>query len=170
MWVVARADHDPGSRRLGQPARGVLRYAPSHDHAPKMLALPGTRLGLVPHPAVIPAGWTLLVEGPPDMISARSCGLPAVAVAGDHAWEAEWASLLAGRQVSVIMDCDRAGRTAAQRIAGDLDAAGAIARVVDLAPDREDGYDLTDWLAERRDAAVSELTCALGAGAGSELA
>jgi hypothetical protein len=27
--------------------RGVLRYAPRHDHAPKMLAVPGTRLGLV---------------------------------------------------------------------------------------------------------------------------
>jgi hypothetical protein len=44
------------------------------------------------------------------MISARSRGLPAVGVAGDHAWEAEWAGLLAGRHVSVIMDCDRAGR------------------------------------------------------------
>jgi hypothetical protein len=31
--------------------RGVLRYAPRHDHAPKMLAVAGTRLGLVPHPA-----------------------------------------------------------------------------------------------------------------------
>jgi hypothetical protein len=50
--------------------RGVLRYAPRHDHAPKMLAVPGTRLGLVPHPAATPGSWTLLVEGPPDMISA----------------------------------------------------------------------------------------------------
>lgn len=47
------------------------------------------------------------------------------------------------------MDCDRAGRIAAGRVAGDLQAAGAIARMVDLAPGRDDGYDLTDWLAER---------------------
>jgi hypothetical protein len=63
--------------------RAVLRYAPRHDHAPKMLAVAGTRLGLVPHPAVMPAGWTLLVEGPPDMISAaravcRLLGLRAI--------------------------------------------------------------------------------------------
>jgi hypothetical protein len=45
-----------------------------------------------------------------------------------------------------------------------------IGGVVDLAPDREDGYDLTDWLAERRHVAVRELACALGAPAGSELA
>jgi hypothetical protein len=73
-------------------------------------------------------------------------------------------------RVSVIMDCDRAGRTAARRIAGDLDAAGAAARVIDLGPGGEDGYDLTDWLADRRHVAVRELACALGAPAGSELA
>jgi len=150
--------------------RGVLRYAPCHDHAPKMLAVPGTRLGLVPHPAATPGAWMVLVEGPPDMISARSRGLPAVAVPGDHAWEVEWARLFAGRHVSVIMDCDRAGRDAAQRIAADLDAAGAVARVIDLAPGRADGYDLTDWLADRRDLAVRELAGALGVPASSEVA
>jgi hypothetical protein len=30
--------------------RGVLRYAPPHERAPKMLAARGTRLGLIPHP------------------------------------------------------------------------------------------------------------------------
>lgn len=155
--------------RLGG-LRGVLRYAPRHDHAPKMLAVPGTRLGLVPHPAASPGVWTVLVEGPPDMISARSRGLPAVAVPGDHAWEAEWAGLLAGRHVSVIMDCDRAGRDAAQRIAADLDAAGAVARVTDLVPGRVDGYDLTDWLADRRDLALAELADALGAPTSTEVA
>jgi hypothetical protein len=59
--------------------RGVLRYAPSHDCAPKMLAVRGTRLGLVPHPAAEPSTWVVLVEGPPDMISARSQRLPAIA-------------------------------------------------------------------------------------------
>jgi hypothetical protein len=34
--------------------RGVLRYAPRHDHAPKMLTVQGTRLGLVPHPVATP--------------------------------------------------------------------------------------------------------------------
>ena len=66
--------------------RGVLRYAPGHDRAPKMLAVAGTRLGLVPHPAAEWSTWVVLVEGPPDMISARSRGLPAIAVPGDHAW------------------------------------------------------------------------------------
>src|SRR5439155_14388900 len=104
--------------------RGVLRYAPRHDRAPKMLAVPGTRLGLVPHPAAEPSDWIVLVEGPPDMICARSCGLPAIAVPGDHAWEAQWAQLLAARRVSVVMDSDQAGRVAARRIAGGLESAG----------------------------------------------
>jgi hypothetical protein len=54
--------------------RGVLRYAPTHDHAPKMPAARGTRLGLVPHPAAEPSTWVVLVEGPPDMISAPLAG------------------------------------------------------------------------------------------------
>src|SRR5450631_2360533 len=67
----------------------------------------------------------------------------------DHDPNPERAGLLAGRHVAVVMDCDRAGRIAAGRVAGDLQAAGAIARMVDLAPGRDDGYDLTDWLVER---------------------
>jgi hypothetical protein len=81
--------------------RGLLRYAPSHDHAPRVLAARGTRLGLIPHPCTESSRWVVLVEGPPDMISARSRGLPAIAVPGDDAWEAGWAHLFAGRYVSV---------------------------------------------------------------------
>ena len=29
---------------------------------------------------------------------------------GDDAWEREWARLLAGKRVSVVFDCDRAGQ------------------------------------------------------------
>jgi hypothetical protein len=68
------------------------------------------------------------------------------------------------------MDCDRAGRDAAQRIAADPDAAGAVSRAIDLALGRADGCDLTDWLADRRDLAVRELAGALGAPASSEVA
>lgn len=45
-----------------------------------------------------------------------------------------------------MLDCDRAGRHAATRIADDLKAAGVRGSIVDLAADRHDGYDLTDWL------------------------
>jgi hypothetical protein len=123
--------------------RGVLRYQPGGR--PKMLTVPGTRLGLIPHPAAEPSRRTLLVEGPPDMIAARSRGWPAIAVPGDHAWQARWAPLLSGREVLLVMDSDRAGRAAAQRIASDLHAVCAV-RVIDLAPTRDDGFDLTNWL------------------------
>jgi Toprim-like len=142
--------------------RGILRYAPSHDHAPKVLAARGTRLGLIPHPCTESSRWVVLVEAPPDMISARSRGLPAIAVPGDDAWEPAWARLFAGRQVSVALDCDGAGRHATARIAADPKAAGVRGSIVDLARGRTDGYDLTEWLAERENLGAQELRRALG--------
>ena len=150
-------------RNGGGGLRGVLRYAPTHDRAPKMLAARGTRLGLVPHPAAEPCTWVVLVEGPPDMIGARSQGLPAIAVPGDDAWEPEWARLLVGRHVSIVLDCDHVGREAAARIAGDLKAVGVRGSIIDLAPGRHDGYDLTDWLSCRPELHGAELGRALGA-------
>jgi DNA primase len=73
-------------------------------------------------------------------------GLPAIAVPGDHSWRAEWAQLLAGRHVTVVMDADGPGRELAERIAGNLRDVAQELLPVDLAPDRDDGYDLTDWL------------------------
>jgi hypothetical protein len=128
--------------------RGLLRYRRGGD--PKMLAVEGTRLGLIPHPARQFSRSVLLVEGPPDMIAARSHGLPAIAIPGDHSWRAEWARLLAARQVTVVMDADGPGRDLAERIAADLRDVVDELLAVDLAPDRTDGYDLTDWLLERR--------------------
>ena len=68
------------------------------------------------------------------MISARSRGLPAIAVPGDHAWEGEWAQLRAGRRVSIVMDCGDQGREAARRIAGDLKGIGVSGSIIDLDP------------------------------------
>ena len=87
----------------------------------------------------------LLVEGEPDMIAARSHGLPAIAVPGVDAWRPGWAELLAGREVTVIMDCDEHGRAAAAAIESDL-SSNCVVRVLDIAPHRNDGYDVTDWL------------------------
>lgn len=157
LWsaAVMRAlelGHDQGRitipiRNHAGELRGVLRYRPTAlTH--KMLAVPGTRLGLIPHPARERSPRILLVEGPPDMIAARSHGWPAIAVPGDHAWRPEWAALLKDREVTVVMDSDTAGRDAARRIASDLRRVAAV-RVVDLAPGRKDGFDLTDWLSEQ---------------------
>jgi hypothetical protein len=126
--------------------RGVLRYLPGAE--PKMLAVRGTQLGLIPHPASERSHSLLLVEGPADMIAAHSRGWPAVAVPGDYAWQPEWAELLRGRDVTIAMDSDDAGRAAAERIAHDLRDVCAH-RVLELAPERNDGFDLTDWLKAR---------------------
>ena len=83
---------------------GVLRYQPNDTSRPKMLAVPGTRLGLIPHPAQETSDHIVLVEGPPDMIAARSRGIPAIAVPGDHAWQDNWAELLTGRTITIVMD------------------------------------------------------------------
>jgi hypothetical protein len=125
--------------------RGVLRLRVFDWQRPKVISAPGTRLGLIPRPT--PGDERLLVvEGPGDMLAARSAGMPAVAVPGTDAWRAEWATAFGAREVTVVMDCDRPGRKAAARIAEDLGRGGAHPRIVDLAPARDDGYDLSDWL------------------------
>lgn len=129
--------------------QGVLRYHPWRTHGAKMLAVRGTRLGLIPHPAREPAPHVILVEGPADMLAARSNGLAAIAVSGTYAWRPEWSPALAGRRVTVVMDCDRPGRDAAHRIASDL-ARSSEVTVLDLDPARTDGYDLTDALLDQK--------------------
>ena len=124
---------------------GLLRYQPWPKRGePKMLAAAGSRRALLPHPAAERSKRVLLVEGEPDMIAARSRGLPAIAVPGAAAWRDEWAQLLAGRQVTISMDADPQGRLAAQRIERDL-RGQAECSIVDIAPDRADGFDLTQW-------------------------
>jgi hypothetical protein len=141
---------------------GLLRYQPwPKPGEPKMLAAPGSRRALLPHPAAEPSEQVLLVEGEPDMIAARSRGLPAIAVPGVDGWRAAWAPLLSGRQVTVVMDCDDQGRAAAAAIAGDLSSLSVV-RVLDLAPGGNDGYDLSGWLHDRRSDAQITTTELIG--------
>jgi hypothetical protein len=125
--------------------QGLLRLRVQAWQKPKVLAAAGSRLGLIPHPELA-TGSVLLVEGPSDMLAARSAGLPAIAVPGTHAWQAGWASAFTNRDVTVVMDADRPRREAAVRITHDLQRHGARAAIVDLDPSRDDGYDLSDWL------------------------
>jgi Toprim-like len=130
--------------------QGILGYDAFGRRDPKMRAAVGTRLGLIPHPSSEASNHIILVEGPPDMISARSAGLPAIAVPGTNAWHPAWADLLARKHITIVMDCDAPGRRAADEIAASLDQTAEAVEVVDLWPGRDDGYDLTDRILERR--------------------
>ncbi len=141
------------NRRL----RGVLRYDAFGRRNPKMLAVRGTRLGLIPHPVDEPSNQVVLVEGPPDMIAARSSGLPAIAVPGTSAWQPTWTRLLADRQITIVMDCDSAGRRAAHEIREAFRASAVEVELIDLAPGRDDGYDLTDRILESRRSSVGSI-------------
>jgi putative DNA primase/helicase len=130
--------------------RGILRYDAFGRRDPKMRAVAGTRLGLIPHPSAEASEHIILVEGAPDMMCARSAGLPAIAIPGTHAWHPTWAQLLAGKRITIVMDCDAPGRRAAHEIATSLAPMAGTVDLIDLWPDREDGYDLTDRILERR--------------------
>jgi Toprim-like len=129
---------------------GLLRYSPNGAE-PKMLADAGTSRELYPPPEDIADDeverWLWLVEGEPDATRNWSLGLPAVAVPGAQNWRDELAARFSGRpwRVVVCFDCDQAGRTNALRAARALIAAGVDARVLDLDPSRDDGFDLTDF-------------------------
>jgi hypothetical protein len=121
-----------------------------------MIATSGSRRVLLPHPAADRSRTVLLVEGEPDMIAARSRRLPAIGVPGVDAWRTEWAQFFADRDVTTVTHADPQGRRLAQRIADDLSGIAEV-NVVDIAPERNDGYDLTDWLRAHCRSFVTEL-------------
>lgn len=133
----------------------LLRYQP--DGSGKMRTAIGSLRTLFPHPAFETARELLLVEGEPDAIAARSRRLPAIAIPGVSTWRAAWAELLAGRDVTVALDADMHGRTCAAEVVADLRRHAHRVSTVDLAPDRDDGYDLTDWLTDHPSDAAAHL-------------
>jgi hypothetical protein len=135
---------------------GTIRYLPDparRNGRRKMRQPSGVPRQLFPPPESLGDGVHKLVldEGEPDTIAAWSAGFAAVGVPGTQGWKGEDAARFSGRRwtVYVVGDCDAEGRGLANEAAGDLVAAGVDARVVDLDPARDDGYDLTDFLLER---------------------
>lgn len=50
----------------------------------------------------------------------------------------------------ICFDCDSQGRDAALRVAANISGLARTTRIVDLAPNRRDGYDFTDALLDGR--------------------
>lgn len=99
------------------------------------------------------AETVLVCEGEWDALAAASHGLRAVSgTAGADTWRPAWSQRLAARDVVIVFDCDEAGRAAAAKRAANVAEHGASVRVVDLDPERDDKWDLSDWFAEGRTA------------------
>jgi hypothetical protein len=125
--------------------QGIRWWSPNRQ--PKVV---GPRLPLTALPGLypdVPEGWVLLCEGEPDALCARSHGLPGVSgIGGAATFLPQWAEQLRGRLVIVCYDSDEAGRRGAAKVHDMLQRSV----VVDLAPDRNDGLDVTDWFQSGR--------------------
>jgi hypothetical protein len=153
--TLARLEIGWDGRRLTLPVRapgrellGVLRYLPGGE--PKMLATCGASRTLWPAPGLrgrLAADPLLVVEGEPDAVSGHVLGLPTTAVPGAGTWREAWVEALERRTLVVVGDCDSPGRAMAERVRRCLDGRADV-RVVDLAPERDDGHDLGDEVAQ----------------------
>lgn len=95
--------------------------------------------------------WVLLAEGELDALAALSRSIPAVSgTTGAGNWSSDWTAPFGGRRVAIVYDADEAGRSGAEMVAAELSAVARSVTVVDLAPERDDGYDLTDWFRDGR--------------------
>jgi hypothetical protein len=133
----------------------LLRYKPGNrrDGERKLLGTKGRSRDLFPAPE-IHEGEVWLVEGEPDAVSGLTLGLSTTAVPGVNGWRSNWTGRFEGRRVVVCFDCDAPGRGAASKVALALAPAAKDVRLVDLAPDRNDGFDMTDFLVSGGDAGV----------------
>lgn len=129
----------------------LRRYRPDPpEDVPKMAGLAGRSIQLYPS---VPSGWVLLVEGEWDALVGRSHGLPTVtSTGGVQGWKAGWDDLFYKRKVAICFDSDKPGREGAAKLARGLRTIASELRVIDLTPDRSDGYDLTDWFRDGRTA------------------
>ena len=147
-WMSGSTGSVSRSRSAARTARckGCCGSRVHASQRPKVLALHGTRLGLIPRPAAAEerCGWwrgraTCSPQGPPACRRSRSPARTRGAPNGP--------ATLRVAAVTVVMDADRPGRDAALRIARDLEQHGAArVRILELAAGRDDGYDLSDWL------------------------
>lgn len=75
---------------------------------------------------------------------------------GAGEWRPEYSDALQGREVVILPDADAPGRDHAQKVAESLCAMTRSLRILDLCPDRTDGSDVADWIAERRAASQDD--------------
>jgi len=68
---------------------------------------------------------------------------------GAGEWKPEYSEALRGLEVLIWVDADKAGREHGDLVARSLWGKPTSIRIIDLYPDRSDGSDIADWIAER---------------------
>jgi hypothetical protein len=133
---------------------GLARYQPNEErrNGSKLKADAGSRRDLFPPPETLSteAGFVYLVEGEPDALRLLSVGIAACGYPGVNGWRRQYAERFRGQVVILAPDCDEPGGAAAERIARDLVAIAADVRLLDLDPQADDGFDVSDFLREAR--------------------
>jgi hypothetical protein len=92
-----------------------------------------------------------LVEGERDDETLRALGLCSTTSAGGSSWRwtTEFIEPLRGAPRAIVLaDCDEPGRRAAHARATLLASIIPDVRIVDLDPNRVDGFDVSDWIAD----------------------
>ena len=135
-------------RDAGGRLVNVVRYRP--EGQPKTLALTGRARDLFPAPETITADTVWVTEGEPDVVAMLELGIHAVGIPGVAGWRRAAPERFADRRVVIALDADRPGREAADKLARALVGHAAEVRIVDIAPERADGSDVTDLLVEAR--------------------
>ena len=144
----------------------MLRYSPKTFRARRSEADGSVTWGLdnarrVPQnlPAIVDAikkkRAIVIVEGEKDAEALNALGFVATTNCGGANWK--WTPDFTGHfggtaRIVIIVDSDAPGRKAAQERAHLLTALCEDVRVLDLAPDRVDGFDVSDWLATGKSA------------------
>lgn len=106
-----------------------------------------------------------VVEGEKDVESLVALGFCATTNAQGAGWEwpASWSAFFGNAfRVVLLTDCDGAGRAAAAQRGRTISIACNDVRLIDLSADRDDGFDVSDWLAQghTRDELLALVDCA----------
>ncbi len=111
--------------------------------------LKGIKRVLYRLPELAGADYVFLPEGEKDADTLTSMGLTATTAPGGAGapWLDSYTATLARKHVTVMVDSDAPGRKRGRKIAEALSGKAASVKVLDLAPDREDGFDVSDWAA-----------------------
>jgi AAA domain-containing protein len=98
------------------------------------------------------SAFVFIVEGEKDVERLRERAIATCNPGGARKWNLVddcARAALRGRHIVIVADADRDGRAHAEIVKEWAREVASTIRVLDLAPSRDDGYDLSDWLDEQ---------------------